>query len=308
MSLILKKSGVMHKKENGVNYSTTIDILENSLSELIHLLIKDMTADLIINPILDEKKIQNKKNEMQELPEIIDRFPPSLLFQKKSINITVKSISDKFGEKIASAIRKVDLSDYSILNWVKIVFNSSNSEEIYEFCRMLKRNSITYDKSGPEKNTIFLESEIACRSLEKLLLSSIQNQESEDSLEKSSKIASELNAMSEVIKENIIRAFELEDVSLIEENKKGEIRIVFSNESNLLTIKKLESDFASNGIMNTYSENNAISPIFQKARCITISSTSQSEFIKLVNEKCQEKLRGFLSPDPRKKNRIDDVD
>lgn len=308
ISLALKKYGVMHKKEYSVSYSTTIDILENSLSEFISLLTKDMVADLIINPILDEEKIQNKKNEIQEFSKTIDRFSSSLLFQKKSINITIKSISDRFGEKIASAVRKVDLSDYSLLNWVKIIFNSSESEEIYEFCHILKRNSITYDKSGPAKNIIFLESELACRSFEKLLFSSVQNEESQSRLEKSSKIASEVKPISNLTKENIIMAFDLENIHLLEENKEGEIRIIFNDKLNILSIKNLEIDLTSNGIINTYSENNSISTIFQKIRCITISSNSHAEFVKLVKEKCQEKLTRFLSSNPPKKTRIDDVD
>jgi hypothetical protein len=279
MSLVLKKFGVIHKKENGVNYSTTIDILENNLSEFANMLAKDMTDDLIINPILAEEKIQNKKNKIQEFSKTIDRFSSNLLFQKKSINITIKSISDKFGEKIASAIRDVDLFDYSLLNWVKIGFNNANSEEIYEFCRILKRNSIAYDKSGPEKNTIFLESELACRSLEKLLFSSVEKEESQDRVEKTFKIpAGEVKPMSNLTKENIIMAFDLENIHLLEENKVGEIRIIFNDKENLLT------------------------------RCITISSDSQPEFVKLVKQKCQEKLNRFLSPNPQKKIRIDDVD
>lgn len=170
----LKKLGIMHSQKQGQNYSTTIDIAENSLSKFSNLLIKNVDPELINNFILEQKKLESKKQKVHTFSQVFEGFTPGLVSAKKPPDISNDSIKKFFGEKIASAIMRIDLSNYTLIGWVMIEFNNSYSEELEEFRRILNKNGITHKKSGPKNRTIFFEDEQACRSLEKLLFSASQ--------------------------------------------------------------------------------------------------------------------------------------
>ena len=299
---LLNKIGVIHEKYQ-YNYETSITISGNGMPLFINLLIK--ASDLITSEFEEKKSAKKENRETIGLPKFDSKFS-GVFSEKRPVDITIKAVEKKFGKKIAGSIEEIDLFDY-FSGFIKIRFYKSNSDEIKEFCDILKKNAIAYDKSGPEKRTIFIESQKACKELESLLLPSEPGLSDKRPPEPS--INNKKEKTFHLTKESISIAFDLnlENICSIQETDDNEIEIFFKQEEKISTITNLESTLACDDIFSLYSKVKGVFALSQ-VHCIKIKSDDNPKFVQLVQKKCQEKIANLLQPSPGKRLQIEGID